>query len=253
MQDKTITRTRDFWASLTLMALSVFFLWKTSAIPFLAGNSNVQIGDWYNSAALVPYGLFGALFLLSFLLLLTSIREGGAKQALSLQGLGWDKQEVWRSVSLAIILLCYFFALVPRVDFILASALVILSLVFGYHRGNGRRMLIAVSLVLVASLYAVIMRFPQSEWNTHHDDDLVVLAVWCVFVAMLAFVSLGLGSNKGRVPGVLIPAVLSLLTPAFLVMSMAFGFRQNVPNRGGLLFSKIEFVYYVHVLPVLRK
>ncbi|MFG6604803.1 hypothetical protein, partial [Sulfitobacter sp. 1A09134] len=45
---------------------------------------------------------------------------------------------------------------------------------------------------------------------------------------------------------------IALLTPLILVTAMAFGFRQNVPNRGGLLFSQIEYHYYVTLRPLWR-
>ena len=40
--------------------------------------------------------------------------------------------------------------------------------------------------------------------------------------------------------------------PLILVCAMAFGFRQNVPNRGGLIFSQIEYHYYVTLRPLWR-
>ena len=35
--EKEVLRARDFWAGLTLMALSVFFLWRTFDIPLFGG------------------------------------------------------------------------------------------------------------------------------------------------------------------------------------------------------------------------
>ena len=49
-----------------------------------------------------------------------------------------------------------------------------------------------------------------------------------------------------------ITPIVSVMAPLILVLAMAFGFRQNVPNRTGLLFSKIEYHYYVTVRPLWR-
>ena len=45
--------------------------------------------------------------------------------------------------------------------------------------------------------------------------------------------------------------VIAVLCPLLLVLAMAFGFRQNVPNRTGLLFQQIEYHYYVTIKPYL--
>ena len=46
---------------------------------------------------------------------------------------------------------------------------------------------------------------------------------------------------------------MAVLVPLMLVLAMAFGFRQNVPNRSGLLFSQIEYHYYVTLKPLWAK
>jgi len=45
---------------------------------------------------------------------------------------------------------------------------------------------------------------------------------------------------------------IAALAPLILICAMAFGFRQNIPNRGGLLFSQIEYHYYVTLRPLWK-
>jgi hypothetical protein len=45
---------------------------------------------------------------------------------------------------------------------------------------------------------------------------------------------------------------IAVLAPLVLICAMAFGFRQNIPNRGGLLFSQIEYHYYVTLRPLWK-
>ena len=72
-------RARDFWAGLVLLVLSVFFIWRTFDIPLFGGNrAGVSTASWYNSAAIVPLGIFCALLVLSVVLLVIAIRAGGA-------------------------------------------------------------------------------------------------------------------------------------------------------------------------------
>lgn len=244
-EEKAILRTRDFWGALGLMGVSLFFLWRTSFIPLFGENrAGVSGADWYNSAAIVPLGIWSAMLVLSVILLTIAIREGGAARALQSAGIGWDRAEAIRIATIAIILSFYIFGLVPRVDFIICSGLLITCLIFGYHGGHQTRMISAAATMALAGLYALIMHFPQAEWGKPHDDDWVALALW------LGLTIWALRTAKGAV----IRAIpfIATIAPLVLVCAMAFGFRQNIPNRGGLIFSQIEYHYYVTLRPMWR-
>lgn len=238
-------RARDFWAGLVLLALSVFFIWRTFDIPLFGGNrAGVSTASWYNSAAIVPLGIFTSLFILSIVLLIISIRAGGAQRALSAVGISWNRDEALRFTTIGLILFFYIVGLVPRVDFVLCSGLLITALIYGFHGGHADRMITSAFLVAIAGLYALIAHLPQSEWG-HHDDDVVTLILWACFTLWVLIISRG-----DRVLRII--PVIALLVPVFLVCAMAFGFRQNVPNRGGLVFSQIEYHYYVTLRPFWR-
>ncbi len=245
IEDKAVLRARDFWAAIVLMAVSLFFLWKTSEIPLFGGNrAGVSSAAWYNSAAIVPLGIFIALFVLSVVLLVITIREGGAQRALTSVGIGWDRVEALRFVTLAVILFSYIACLVPRVDFIISSGLLITAMIYGYRGGDTARMKLAAGILFVAGLYALIRHLPQAEWAAH-DDDWLVLALW---LALTIWVLV-----QARADRVLrfVP-VIAVVAPIILVTAMAFGFRQNIPNRGGLLFEHIQYHYYVTLRPLWR-
>lgn len=245
--DLTTLRARDFWGALVLIMGSLFFLWRTTDIP-LWGNSNAGISgiSWYESAAIVPLGVFGAMLGLAICMLVISIRDGGAQFALSAIGLGWNAAEAWRIGTIAVILLFYIGSLVPRVDFILSSGLLITALIYGYHTGNPRRMAVAVLVVALAGIYALAAHFPRAEWNAPQDDDWVTLLMWALLTTIVVV------QKKGSAVMRAIPFI-AVLVPLVLVTAMAFGFRQNIPNRGGLLFSQIEYHYYVTLRPMWRK
>ncbi|RYH11416.1 hypothetical protein EU800_05275 [Tropicimonas sp. IMCC6043] len=239
-------RARDFWASLVLMALSVFFLWRTSDIPlFSSTQGGVKGVEWFNSAAIVPLGIFFLMLVLSGVLMLISIRDGGARHALSAVGLGWSPAEALRFGTLAVIFFFYIVALVPRVDFIISSGLLITALIYGYHAGRPARMKLAMLIVATAGAASLLLHFPQSEWQAH-DDDWIALLLW---VGLTGWMLL-----TGRDDRVMrITPLIAVGAPLILVCAMAFGFRQNVPNRGGLIFSQIEYHYYVTLRPLWRE
>ncbi|WP_282607040.1 hypothetical protein [Pelagibius sp. Alg239-R121] len=250
MDDKAVLRARDFWTALVLLAVSVFFLIQTTDIPFLNTKSaGVDSAEWYNSAALVPFGIFGSLLLLSLVLLGVAVRDGGASRALAAAGIGLDGPELRRLTAIAIILFCYIFGLVPRVDFIIASALMITCLIWGFHGGSRSAMLISTFAIMVPALYAAIVHFGRDEWAKPHDDDWVALGAYVVLTAVMFWHA----RRKHAAMGVVrITPVVAILCPLILVLAMAFGFRQNVPNRTGLLFKQIEYHYYVTVKPLFQ-
>ena len=248
MDDKLILRVRDFWTSIFLIFTSLFFLYETTDIPFLNTKvAGVEAADWYNSAALVPYGIFGGLLLLSFILLGIAIKDGGAKHALTKIGIGYSQAELIRVFCVCIILFFYIFGLIPRVDFILSSSLMITCLIWGFHSENRISMILSTLSISIVSTYALVIHFPRSEWAKPHDDDWLVLAMFVI----LTLIMLMMESRKGTLTRVVkITPVLSIVAPLMLVMAMAFGFRQNVPNRTGLIFSQIEYHYYVSIRPL---
>jgi len=228
----------------------LFFIYRTTDIPFLDTRAaGVDAAGWYNSAALVPYGIFSALVLLSLALLVISIRDGGARHALSLIGIGYSSTEAMRLSSISLILFFYIFGLVPRVDFIIASALMITCLIWGFRSENRFAMVTSTLIMAIASLYAIIMHLPRSQWAKPHDDDWVALIAFILLTATM-FAYEHKKENISRIAK--LTPVISILVPLLLVLSMAFGFRQNVPNRTGLLFSKIEYHYYVTLRPMWR-
>lgn len=250
MDDKAVLRTRDFWTALVLLAVSVFFLIQTTDIPFLDSKAaGVDSAEWYNSAALVPFGIFGSLFMLSLVLLTVAIRDGGAGRALSAVGIGLDSKELKRLAAIAVILFCYIFGLVPRVDFIIGSALMITCLIWGFHGGSRIAMLISSVAIAVPALYASVMHFGRDQWAKPHDDDWVTLAAFVILTAIMFWRARRDPDGKAVVR--ITPAV-AIICPLILVLAMAFGFRQNVPNRTGLFFKQIEYHYYVTVKPLFQ-
>ncbi|WP_174823571.1 hypothetical protein [Ruegeria arenilitoris] len=245
IDETLVLRARDFWASVVLIAASLFFLWKTLDIPLWGENrAGVSGSDWYNSAAIVPLFIFGGLLVLSVVLLVTSIGSGGARQALNAAGIGWDKAEAFRSLTIGLIIFAYVVGLVPRVDFILCSGLLITALIFGFYGGHSQRALVACIAVVAAGFFAFATNPAQPDWNAH-GDDWVTLALWTGLTVLVAI--------KARSESVLrVVPIVAILAPLILVCMMAFVFRQNVPARGGLIFKQIEYHYYVSLRPLWK-
>lgn len=249
MNEKSILRTRDLWTSIVLFGVSLFFLYQTSEIPFFDTRSaGVESAQWFNSAALVPYGIFGALLVLSIVLFAIAVRDGALRQALCAAGLGVDRRELVRLTCVALVLFFYIFGLVPRVDFIISSGLLVTALIWGFHSGSQHVMLVATASSSLPALYAMTVHFGAAEWGAPHDDDWFALTCFLAVTIYMFIHSWRIGALDRVVKST---PVIAILCPLLLVLAMAFGFRQNVPNRTGLLFQQIEYHYYVTVKPIL--
>ena len=250
--DKTVLRRQDFWTALLLLAGSLFFLWKTTEIPFFkADAAGVEAGRWYNSAALVPYGIFTGIFALGAALLVIAIRQGGAPKTISIEPLleSIGSFAGRRMAAASLIMLAYIFCLVPRVDFTIASALVLAALIYGFHETRWRATAIAITAVLMPAGYSLLANFPQSRWNAPHDDDWLTLAAFIALSIVMQFeVKAATGGTERYIR---LTPVIAFVVPLFLVVVMAFGFRQNIPNRTGLLFQQVEYHYFVTLKPWL--
>ncbi|WDR01574.1 hypothetical protein PSQ19_12385 [Devosia algicola] len=250
--DKRSLRQKDFWTAIALMAASLGLLFKTLEIPlFQARAAGVADGKWYNSAAIVPYMVFGLLLVLSVSLLVIAIRGDGLPTRDDLEKIvAQARAPIFQKFCIiCLMLLAYIFALVPRVDFTLATALVMMALTYGFYEGRIRPAILSLLLVMVPAAYALLVHFPSEQWAKPHDDDIVTLVGFVILVAMALVEAV---RTHGSLPGYLryVP-IISFLTPLLLVIAMAFGFHQNVPNRTGLLFSQIEYHYYVTLKPLL--
>lgn len=251
-QERRELRQKDFWTAITLLAVSGGLLLKTTELPFFeARAAGMADGKWYNSAAIVPYLVFGLLFVLAASLLVIAIRDGGSPRR---DDFGrfltqLSTQVVQKFTIICLILLGYIFALVPRVDFTIATSLTMMALTYGFHERRLRPAFIGLVAVVVPSIYALAVNFPSELWAKPHDDDYVTLAAFVVLVIVALVES---RRTNGELPRYLrYMPIVCFLTPLLLVITMAFGFRQNVPNRTGLLFSQIEYHYYVTLKPML--
>jgi hypothetical protein len=82
-------------------------------------------------------------------MLAIAIRAGGAKTALRPVGIGWDRFEATRFSTIGVIIGFYIFDLVPWVEFILCSGLLITALIYGFHTGYPRRMITSAVAVFI--------------------------------------------------------------------------------------------------------
>jgi len=130
---KVRLRKHDFWTSLVLLALAAAMAWEATGYPMTDSYGGVR-NVWYVSPALFPLLVAAGLFLLSLVLLINSVLSGGARVAL---GGPIDQAAkiaaVGRFAAIAALLAAYVYALVPRVDFFIATVLFLQAFFAVFH------------------------------------------------------------------------------------------------------------------------
>ena len=131
--NKVRLRKHDLWTSLALLALAVAMAWEATGYPMTDSYGGVR-NVWYVSPALFPLLVATGLFLLSLILLINSVLSGGARAALRghVDRAG-SAAAVGRFAAIAALLAAYVYALVPRVDFFIATVIFLQAFFAVFH------------------------------------------------------------------------------------------------------------------------
>ncbi len=236
MRDPVPTlRKADFWTSLVLLVLATGMLLKTLTYPLegsFAGVRNV----WYVSPALFPLIVAGMLILLSGFLLVHAIRSGGAAAALSdlrggaLERLWAFSGEFW---IVGGILAGYIYVLIPRIDFVAGTTLLLFTLVAAYHLGHGaaaRRALSIYAAAVVLVALATLAGFqPAPRSTAAWLRDALVWAVTAFSIVAVRVAVRGDPEPRRRFRHAL---AVSLATPILFGAVFKFGLLVPLPYEG---------------------
>jgi hypothetical protein len=228
-------RKADFWTSLVLLAVATGMLLETLTYPLegsFAGIRNV----WYVSPALFPLMVGGMLILLSGLLLVHAIRSGGAAAALAdLRGDAFARFWAYSGEFWIVggVLAGYIYGLIPRIDFVAGTTLLLFTLVAAYHLGHGsaaRRALsvyaAAVALVVLTAL-AGFQPEPRSGAAWLRDA-----LVWGVTALSIAAVWAGVRMEAEPRRKFRHALAVSLVTPILFGAVFKFGLLVPLPYEG---------------------
>ena len=121
-------RRADVIASTLMIGFGVVVVWQGIRMPWAStATSGSSSSQWYLSPGLFPVITGGLLILFSLRILVTAIREGGARgiwESLGpwLSGLGGNTR-IHRAVMISVLLAIYVFGALGRVNFLVASGI----------------------------------------------------------------------------------------------------------------------------------
>ena len=231
--DQGRLRRADLRTGLGLMVFAVAMLGVTLTFPITDSFGGVR-NVWYVSPALLPLLIGGSILLLAGLLVAKSARE-----------LGWDgvRQTLHpalpdvspRGLRLLMILgsiCCYVYVLVPRVDFTVATALLLMTFISAFHLD--REASVLRNLVAVIAIGCAVAAISAVAGADSHD--LAVDGVGLAGLAAIAWVNRAAVRRKG------LPLrywwqtlIVSLSAPLILALLFRYGLLVPLPHEGTIL------------------
>ena len=182
MDDPIRMRRADFWTSLVFFGIAAGMIGSAMTMPLKESFAGVQ-NAWYVSPALLPLMIAGGLLILATTLLCNAIRTGGASAAFASLG-RWaeaSRDAAARMLVSIAMITGYVFGLIPRVDYVIATALFLQVFIAAFYVGRKEIMrlqtasfVLVVAPAFVAALFGV---YPSPGTAPRYGLDLIVLLI----------------------------------------------------------------------------
>lgn len=245
MMETKKLRQADFVTSIILIVCALVILYLSMQMPMRDTYGGVK-NVWYVSPALLPLIVGGGIFILGIVLLLHSIRSGGAIDFLRAIRVAsptiGEANQRFLGVLLALATFVYLF--IPRVDFVLAIALFLAYFVptFYYDTLDDLKKL---SLLYAVVAGVLLVLFGTGIGQTINDmfefgTDVVALVgviTLCVYARRLA------GDDRERIRRYRVSLIVTVVTPLFLTPVFRFLLFVRLPHEGGIV-QLLQLIWY---------
>ncbi len=245
MMETKKLRQADFLTSIVLMIFSLFVLYLAMQMPMRDTYGGVK-NVWYVSPALLPLIVGSGILVLSIVLLIHSIRSGGAVDFIKAAkriapGLSEANQ---RFVAILLALFSFVYLFIPRIDFVVAIALFLSYFVpaFYYDTAIDLRRMTAVYLGIVAVILLIFVTGIAGRANAAFEfsTDVVALVgaiLMCVVGRRLA------GSDHDRIRRFRVGLTVVVATPLLLAPIFRFLLFVRLPHEGGIV-QLLQLIWY---------
>jgi hypothetical protein len=237
MMEKKKLRRADFVFSVILLAFSLFILGNTFTMPMKDSWGGVM-NVWYVSPALLPLIVSAALIILGVVLLLYSIRTGGARDFLAnirKRTLGISAANV-RFLAVLLALASFVYLNIPRVDFFLCIVWFLLYCIVVFYFDEAQ-LLIRLSWfylggnLLLLLLFITAIDQPIRQAFPYGIDVLLLLLI----IAFWLYTRLVVRADRRLVARLRTTIIVSVAVPLILVPIFKFGLLVPLPHEGGII------------------
>ena len=245
MMETTKLRKADFVTSIILVLFGVWILVEAFQMPMKGSYGGVK-SVWYVSPAFLPLIIGIAIIILGVVLLVHSIKTGGAagfiNSVTSVTFRLSDSSQRFIGIIVALVALVYVF--VPRVDFFLSVVLFLSYFIPAYFFDSMpelRRLMAAFvgMSILVIVIFATPLAAMLNTALMFATDVIVLLGIVGINIYAAA---LGRRSPTNR-RRYRIGLLASLITPLVLTPVFRFALGVPLPHEGGIV-QLMQIIYY---------
>jgi hypothetical protein len=245
MMETKKLRQADFITSIILAVFGIWVLAQSLKMPMTGTYGGVR-SVWYISPALLPLIVGGGIVLLSLVLLVHSIRSGGAADCIVTirnASLGISEANE-RFLAILLALFSVIFLLLPRVDFVLSIVLFLIYFVpaFYYDTPGDLRRLSAAYGSVVALLSVVFMTGIATSLNSIYMFATDILTLLCI-VALGVFGRFLAGKDPVRIRQFRVSLIVAIVTPLVLTPVFRFLLFVRLPREGGIV-QLMQIIWY---------
>lgn len=245
MMEKERLRKADFVTSIVLILFGLGELYFTFQMPMQATFGGVR-NVWYVSPALLPLFIGFSIILLGSVLLVNSIRTGGAAGFIAAARAYTPRvtEPIERFSAILLAIVSFVFLFVPRVDFILSIILFLMYFVTAFYFDTEAllrrlsKLYLAIVLLFVALFVSPIASLLNGAFL--YATDVVALASIIVLM-VVARRSAGRDAELRRKYRVSL--VVSLATPLILAPAFRYFLLVPLPHEGGIV-ELMNLIYY---------
>jgi len=232
--DLTRLRRADFWTSLLLLALGVSMLVTASGYPMVESFAGVQ-NAWYLSPALLPLLIAGALVVFALVLLANSVRSGGASSALAqlrAARLGVSETTL-RVLAVVAFIAGYVYALLPRVDFYLATAVFLVAFIAAFHLDRAWLMKLNLALFVTLCLALGVLELGGLQRGRADAPGIAVDGASLVVLVLLVGLAYSRhGGDESLRRRASTTVVVAIAAPLLLGLAFRYGLLVPLPTEG---------------------
>jgi hypothetical protein len=245
MMETKKLRQADFVTSIMLMSFAGWILYQSFRMPMRDTYGGVK-NVWYVSPALLPLVVGSGILILSIVLLIHSIRSGGAADLIAgmktiTPGI---REEDQRFLAVLLALISFVYLFIPRVDFVLSIALFLSYFIpaFYYDSLSYLKRLSAVYGGVIGLFLLLFMSGAADGLNGVFEFSTDVIALISI-VGLNVYSRLLVGSDRQRIKQFRISLLVTVITPLFLTPIFRFLLFVRLPHEGGIV-QLLQLIWY---------
>ncbi|HUZ18045.1 MAG TPA: hypothetical protein VMV68_06640 [Spirochaetia bacterium] len=237
MEGNERLRRSDFVTSIILVLFGLFILSQALQMPMKDTWGGV-VNVWYVSPALMPLIVSVAILSISILLLVHSIRSGGAR--FFFESLATRKSSLsdgsFRFLAILLALIAFVFLNIPRIDFFLAITLFLLYFISIFYFDDivllkKLTLFYLIGSVIIAAIFAFSLDGPLNAAFMFSTDVLQLLFIVLFWVYARVLV----GGDAGLRRKLRMTLIVAIATPLVLCPIFKYFLLVPLPHEGGIL------------------